>query len=125
MVVPDGPGTETALSVPPAAGQFLPVVGLEVLRSELRQGDGTQSGDLWGIRPAWVPECVPRSTPGCCYAGHSYGFQGLQVERSDIRPRDIDIDGNVADDRRQSLHQKGVVFIFGQYPEDTLAASDR
>ena len=36
-----GPGTETALSVPPAADQFLPVVGLEVLRSELRQGDGT------------------------------------------------------------------------------------
>ena len=78
-----------------------------------------------GIRPARVPECAPRSTSGCCYAGHSYGFYGLQVERPDIRPRDIDIDGNVADDRRQSLHQKGVVFMFGQYPEDTLAASDR
>ena len=36
LVVPDGPGAETALPVPPAAGQFLTVVGLEVLRSELR-----------------------------------------------------------------------------------------
>ena len=45
VVVSDGPGAEAALPVPSAAGQFLTVVGLEVLRSELRQGDGTQSGD--------------------------------------------------------------------------------
>ena len=45
VVVPDGPGAETALPVPPAAGQFLTVVGLEVLRGELREGDGTQGGE--------------------------------------------------------------------------------
>ena len=45
MVVSDGPGAKTALPVPSAASHLLTVVGLEALRSELRQGDGTQSRD--------------------------------------------------------------------------------
>ena len=66
-------------------------------------------------------------------------FEDAELKTNKVRPngkpretifltqisRDIDIDGDVADDRRQSLHQKGVIFMFGQYPEDTLAASDR
>ena len=45
MVVHVGPGAETVLSGPPAVGRCLPVVGLDILRSELRQGDGTLSRD--------------------------------------------------------------------------------
>ena len=44
-MVSDGPGAKTALPVPSAASHLLTVVGLEALRSELRQGDGTQSRD--------------------------------------------------------------------------------